>query len=214
MCHMTPMSRLDRDPVRQAWAAFTRHDAVVAAPPGLEPRVRQSAAVLLAQRRLAPPSAAVRSRPWWPVALAAALAAAVTASVLFDRTSPPAGAPSPAVLAARAPLPASWVALPAAAATEPAALAPAPTRPERQGTRVTRSVSLAAVTPGADPAGAGDALQVIRVRVDAAALDAFGVEVAGPFPVGLVDVDLVVGDDGWPREVRRIRPVVAAGPPD
>ena len=28
---------------------------------------------------------------------------------------------------------------------------------------------------------------------------------------GLVDVDLVVGDDGWPRDVRRIRPVVARG---
>ena len=58
-----------------------------------------------------------------------------------------------------------------------------------------------------------EALQVIRVRIDASALDAFGVQVAGPMPAGLVDVDLVVGDDGWPRDVRRIRPVVAVGPP-
>ena len=59
-----------------------------------------------------------------------------------------------------------------------------------------------------------EALQVIRVRIAASALDAFGVQVAGPMPAGLVDVDLVVGDDGWPRDVRRIRPVVAAGPPE
>ena len=59
-----------------------------------------------------------------------------------------------------------------------------------------------------------EALQVIRVRIAASALDAFGVQVAGPMSAGLVDVDLVVGDDGWPRDVRRIRPVVAAGPPE
>ena len=63
-------------------------------------------------------------------------------------------------------------------------------------------------------AGAVEALQVIRVRIAASALDAFGVQVAGPMPAGLVDVDLVVGDDGWPRDVRRIRPVVAAAPPE
>ena len=58
------------------------------------------------------------------------------------------------------------------------------------------------------------AVQVVRVRIDATALDAFGVQVTGPGSAGLVDVDLVIGEDGWPRDVRRIRPVVAPGPPE
>ena len=56
--------------------------------------------------------------------------------------------------------------------------------------------------------------QVIRVRVQASALDAFGVQLAGPALAGLVDVDLVVGADGWPRDVRRIRPVAAIDRPE
>ena len=59
----------------------------------------------------------------------------------------------------------------------------------------------------ADFAAPGDVLQVIRVRIDAGALEAFGVQMVGPGSAGLVDVDLVVGADGWPRDVRRIRQV-------
>ena len=55
-------------------------------------------------------------------------------------------------------------------------------------------------------------MQVIRVRIAASALDALGVTVAGPIASGLVDVDLVVSADGWPMEVRRIRPVTTDGP--
>lgn len=58
----------------------------------------------------------------------------------------------------------------------------------------------------------GEALQIVRVRMPSSSLPALGVRVSAPSLDGpvLVDVDLVVGVDGWPREVRDIRQVRAA----
>jgi len=46
------------------------------------------------------------------------------------------------------------------------------------------------------------------VRVPRTSLRAFGVALIDPDASGLVDVDLVVGSDGLPRDIRRVRPVV------
>ena len=53
--------------------------------------------------------------------------------------------------------------------------------------------------------------RLVRVRVPPSSLAAFGVRLDGSALLmeegALVDVDLVVGVDGWPRDVLRIRAV-------
>jgi hypothetical protein len=86
-----------------------------------------------------------------------------------------------------------------------------------------------AVGPDADVAAAGDAvpaaaplltlaidgvsdaesLQLVRVRMPRAALGTLGLALYDPEATGMVDVDIVVGDDGLPRDIRDIRAVNA-----
>jgi hypothetical protein len=74
--------------------------------------------------------------------------------------------------------------------------------------RVERSVPMVRLT--ADPAFETESLQIVRLRVPRASLDVFGVALLEPEASVLVDVDVVVGDDGLPRDIRRIRRVVGA----
>jgi len=60
----------------------------------------------------------------------------------------------------------------------------------------------------ADPAFETESLQIVRLRVPRASLEVFGVALLEPEASVLVDVDVVVGDDGLPRDIRRIRRVV------
>jgi hypothetical protein len=59
-----------------------------------------------------------------------------------------------------------------------------------------------------EPALAAEPLQLVRLRVPRTSLRAFGVALIDPDASGLVDVDLIVGSDGLPRDIRRVRPVV------
>ena len=68
------------------------------------------------------------------------------------------------------------------------------------------SAPLVALT--GEPALGAEPLQLVRVRVPRTSLRAFGVALIDPDASGLVDVDLVVGSDGLPRDIRRVRPVV------
>lgn len=67
------------------------------------------------------------------------------------------------------------------------------------------------LTLAADQAFEAEVLHIVRVRVPREALQAFGVSLLEPEAAGLVDVDVLVGDDGLARDIRRIRPVVDAG---
>jgi hypothetical protein len=87
--------------------------------------------------------------------------------------------------------------------------------PTARATRVVRDVtnvplidSPAAVSVTAGPDVPADSLQLVRLRMPRTALQAFGVALIEPDATGLVDVDLVVGSDGLPRDIRRVRPVV------
>jgi hypothetical protein len=68
------------------------------------------------------------------------------------------------------------------------------------------SAALVALT--GEPALAAEPLQLVRLRVPRTSLRAFGVALIDPDASGLVDVDLIVGSDGLPRDIRRVRPVV------
>jgi hypothetical protein len=197
----------------RGWSAFVEEDAAADAPPSVERRLRRAVAA-----RVRPLAPAARRRPWRQIVATAGVAASLGALALLEPWSRPrtsveaprqeAGAPArPAAPGA------------AADASVPERPGPAATveEPPRRVTR--RPVDRGRATGRVQPApGRGEVtdgpLQMIRVRIDAAALGGLGVQLAGPAPEGLVDVDLVVGVDGWPRDVRRIRPVVVEAMPE
>jgi hypothetical protein len=63
---------------------------------------------------------------------------------------------------------------------------------------------LPVITLTADPVLETETLQLVRVRMPRVALQAVGVVVSGPNADGFVEVDVVVGEDGLPRNVRRV----------
>lgn len=62
----------------------------------------------------------------------------------------------------------------------------------------------AVLTLTADPALETETLQLVRVRMPRLALQAVGVVVSGSNTEGFVELDVVVGEDGLPRDVRRV----------
>jgi hypothetical protein len=62
----------------------------------------------------------------------------------------------------------------------------------------------AVITLAVDPVLETETLQLVRVRVPRLALPAAGVVVSEPNAEGFVEVDVVVGEDGLPRDVRRV----------
>ena len=62
----------------------------------------------------------------------------------------------------------------------------------------------AVITLTADPVLETETLQLVRVRMPRLALQAVGVVVSEPSAEGFVEVDVVVGEDWLPRDVRRV----------
>jgi hypothetical protein len=54
-----------------------------------------------------------------------------------------------------------------------------------------------------------ESLQIVRVRMPRGALRAFGIALLDPEATAEVEVDVVVGEDGFPRSIRRVQPVSA-----
>jgi hypothetical protein len=75
-----------------------------------------------------------------------------------------------------------------------------PPAPARDAVPTARAVMTLAV----DPALETESLQLVRVRMPRLALQAVGVVVSGPNADGFVEVDVVVGEDGLPRDIRRV----------
>jgi hypothetical protein len=65
----------------------------------------------------------------------------------------------------------------------------------------------ALVRLAADPILDTETLQLVRVRVPRSALRAMGVVVVESDPRGTVEVEVLVGEDGLPRDVRRIEAI-------
>lgn len=54
-----------------------------------------------------------------------------------------------------------------------------------------------------------EVLQLVRVRMPRGALQAFGIALVDPEAAAEVEVDVVVGEDGFPRSIRRVQPIAA-----
>jgi hypothetical protein len=166
----------DAGALGEAWRQFAREDAAITAPPELEGRVLAAwEALQQPQRRSHRPS---RRRLFWAAgAVAGALLLAFALGSHRAIPSPPASGA-------------------AASATRDAGdlhrwPQPMPTAD-------------AVLTLTADPALETETLQLVRVRMPRLALQAVGVVVSGPNADGFVEMDVVVGEDGLPRDVRRV----------
>jgi hypothetical protein len=60
----------------------------------------------------------------------------------------------------------------------------------------------------ADPAFENEPLEIVRLRLPRTSLEAIGITLVEPEASSLVDVDVVVGSDGLPRAIQRVRLVV------
>ena len=170
--------RYDDGAFEAAWDQFVQEDEATIPPPSLEQR---TVAAWEASQR----TPIRRQRPsqryiFWSVGAAAAallLAISLHRSVMTDDRSP-------------------------AASSAP----PLGARETEVSYRWQRTSSLqgAVITLAVDPILETETLQLVRVRMPRLALQAVGVMVGEPDAEGFVEVDLLVGEDGLPRDVRRV----------
>ncbi len=171
----------DAEVLGEAWRQFAREDAAMTAPPDLEPRALAAwEALQHPQRRGHRPS---QRRFFWAVgATAGALLIAFALRSHRATTFPPSPVSGAAESATRT-------------AGDLRHLSQPKSRPE------------AVLTFTTDPALDTETLELVRVRMPRSALQAVGVVVSGPNAGDFVDVDVVVGEDGLPRDVRRVAPI-------
>jgi hypothetical protein len=67
------------------------------------------------------------------------------------------------------------------------------------------------ITFAADPLDETETMQLVRLRMPRAALVSLRIPVEDPYAPGLVDVDVLIGEDGLARDIRRIASVSEAG---
>lgn len=84
--------------------------------------------------------------------------------------------------------------------------APAPATPTTSAGREPMPLVLLA----ADPTFDTESLQIVRVRMPGRMLPAFGIPLDAPEAAGFVEIDVLVGDDGLPRDIRGIRAASAS----
>jgi len=180
--------------MNEAWRVFSEHEGRLVAPPHLEARVLAAVA--------AAPGRAIAGRRYRPVV--AGIAAAVMVAVVLARL-PVSPDPAPAAIAARA-FPAA--ALKAAIQPERPSLpaSPAGTAPIHPDW-IAHYEELPMILMMFDfaPALTTEPLQLVRLRVPREALQGLGVALIEPDAAGMVDLDVLVGEDGLPRNIRKVQ---------
>lgn len=183
-----------------AWRAFADEDAMLKAPRELEARVL--AAVRASSRRKRPVQRAV---VFAGLSLAATLVIAM--AWLVHRR----GDPVPQPLRAHA-VDATLRLAPFESPVQPqqAALRTSPDTagPGASGdARTYDTLPPMLVSLGAAPLHADEPLQLARLRLPREALQALGVVLLGPQAGSVVDIDVLVGEDGLARDIRQVRTV-------
>jgi len=180
-----------------AWRAYADQDRRLAPRPGLEQLV-------LARCLTEGAKGAKGAKRAIPFALAAAASIALVA-LASQAWDAPELAPAP--LEARA---MGAAAYPPPVASQPGRLA---VRPPRQDTATelmdayVQHVELPAALMlfDAGPWRLREPLQMVRLRLPREALQALGLVLLEPHAGGVVDVDVLVGEDGLPRDIRQVR---------
>lgn len=175
-----------------AWQAFADDDSHQHAPPALEGRVRDAIATPN------PPESRPRFNRTGAIAVAASIGLAAvwagrhTASPRVTRA-----------LDSRAPT----AALTTYAATVSREIirVGAPPAVPRVAVRGPQTLGRPILRLAVDEVAPSETLQLVRMRLPREALLALGVTFAMPDTSGLVDIDVLIGEDGLPRDIRRIR---------
>ena len=182
------------DRFEAAWKDFAESDRMTRAPADLEARV-------LAAAHQAP---VTRSRRFGTVYVAMAAAASILIAVAFMR-------PTRSIESAVTPLPSRPIAITTFA--EPIA-AHVPVREQRVPARRANPIDADLIVYDELPivlmidaatSYREEPLQLVRLRVPREALLALGVTALGPEQAGMVDVDVLVGEDGLPKNIRQVR---------
>jgi hypothetical protein len=182
-----------------AWRALVTEDVKVTAPTHVEDAVMAewSAARL---RPVAPRPVWRFTRPRAAVAAAAVVLAALAVIARSGTTPPRSSLPAVRPPSLSIPEPRASAQPEPAVREEPVAVAPRAARVNAAPTAI--------MTLAVDPVLETESLQIVRVRMPRGALRALGIALVEPEARGLVDVDVLVGEDGLPRDIRRIRAVV------
>jgi hypothetical protein len=169
-----------------AWRAFEQDDIRIKAPAVLEARVLHA---------LGTPRAAKSQRQIVLVKLGLVAAAATLAFAFLAWR--PGDAPPSAKLPSR----------PLASHSVPAAfkLAVGQDRPVIPAVRPHSSSRSRDTTIATITLEFPEALQVVRIRIPRAALETLGLVLLEPDAEGVVDVDVLVGEDGLPRDLSHVR---------
>lgn len=193
--------RLDDQTFAIAWQAFVEADCQCAPPAALDARVMD--AVLF--NRMSP----VRRRRSVPLAALGVAASVAIAVALSGRGSfrPPVAPDATVTIDVPAAPDRASAVSPHLSHQVPAHRRPA-VAPERVGGQAPNHKRLelpAVVMPfGAGPVHDTEPLQLVRLRIPRQALRALGLVLLEPDAPGLVDVDVLIGEDGLPRDIRKI----------
>jgi hypothetical protein len=181
-----------------AWRAFVQEDAQAQAPVEVERRILDAL-----RRGRANRSWSEHGRLLATLLAAAALLVAIIISWPRSNTAPDATA-----LRSRPFPPDRSFAMYKAQVPAQAALRSSHER--REGPSVARSLERSMLPPtlmtlGASPLGETEALQLVRLRLPREALQGLGVALLEPEAQGVIDVDVLIGEDGLPRDIRHVR---------
>jgi len=182
--------KMPDDRFAAAWEAFREADAAIQAPPHLE------AAVFASLDASARPRARLLTRLYLPMAAAAAIA---MAWAWFGARSHPAPAPLEARALPPAPLPSALVPDRVTVTAARRRSVPTVVDPRAEDPPVVLMMFEPMPGPPTEP------LQLVRLRVPGEALLALGVTLFEPDAAGMVDIDLLVGEDGLPKDMRKVR---------
>jgi hypothetical protein len=180
-----------------AWRAFAREDRQVPPLASLEARVLQRvrSGQHIRRRR--------GGRRWW-VSAAAMIGLTTMAGSWSGRPLPTPAEPHATLSAVGVGIAAPYrVAIDAAPAR--VRQSAAPPRLPAIDRAVLAELPPALMSLGAGPLGDAEPLQLVRLRLPRETLQALGVVLLEPDAGGLVDIDVLVGEDGLARDIRQVR---------
>jgi hypothetical protein len=178
----------------QAWRALADEDASRKAPLDLEARVRAA----VARRTEREPRRDVFARE--ALAVAASIGVALVWSVFTSAPDAPASTIVAKPIASRA-----LATFAVTASRERPGLVSAGRQTATVPTAPRADLPSAMLRLSPDPVAALETVQLVRLRLPREALQAFGLVLLEPETTGIVDVDVLVGEDGLPRDIRKVR---------
>ena len=173
----------------RAWRTFEDEESMRCAPAALEPRVHEA----VAKHRSRPP----QQRPRITAVLVTAASVAIVAVWSLSSSAPASIAVAPDLQDEGA---RPFIAYAASALPEPPVVI-------RERPKSARGHSGEAVAPqlrASFDAAPQETFQLVRLRLPRQALATLGFLFIDPEATGVVDVDVLVGEDGLPRHIRKV----------